>query len=258
MIQYVVDAFTDQVFQGNPAAVCVMDAWIPDALMQKIAMENNLSETAFTVKEGERYRLRWFTPGGELELVGHATLACAYVIMNFLEKGKEHVSFDTLSGELTVQKYGDLYEMNFPAYELTPVEVTQEMTDAIGATPIEAYMGRDLLCVLQDEDTVKNLTPNLDKVIHLDGLLLQVTAKGSETDCVSRTFAPKMKVPEDPVCGSGHCHIAPYWIQKLQKDEIVAYQASPRGGTLYCKLDGDRVVMSGKAALYSIADIFVR
>ena len=132
------------------------------------------------------------------------------------------------------------------------------MTDAIGATPIEAYMGRDLLCVLQDEDTVKNLTPNLDKVIHLDGLLLQVTAKGSETDCVSRTFAPKMKVPEDPVCGSGHCHIAPYWIQKLQKDEIVAYQASPRGGTLYCKLDGDRVVMSGKAALYSIADIFVR
>ena len=148
--------------------------------------------------------------------------------------------------------------MNFPAYELTPVEVTQEMTDAIGATPIEAYMGRGLLCVLQDEDTVKNLTPNLDKVIHLDGLLLQVTAKGPETDCVSRTFAPMMKVPEDPVCGSGQCHIAPYWIQKLQKGEIVAYQASPRGGTLYCKLDGDRVVMSGKAALYSIADIFVR
>jgi len=257
MKQYVVDAFTDKVFAGNPAAICVMDQWVPEELMIRMAVENNLSETAFAVKEDKKYQLRWFTPGGEIDLCGHATLACAYVLLNHVEKGKDSVVFTTMSGELTVIKQDDLYEMDFPAYALKSVAVTQQMADAIGVTPKEAYMGRDLLCVLEKEATVRNLTPDMDKIKELDGLLLHVTAQGSNVDCVSRTFAPKLDVIEDPVCGSGHCHIAPYWAGTLGKDSIVAYQASKRGGTLYCRLDGERVKLSGKATLYSIADIFL-
>lgn len=255
MKQYVVDAFTDQVFHGNPAAICVVDAWPKEETMMAMTCENNLSETAFAVKEGESYRLRWFTPGGEIDLCGHATLACAYVLLNFYEKGASKVVFQTLSGELTVEKREDLYEMDFPAYNLAPVPVTQKMIDAIGATPVEAYMGRDLLCVFEDAETVRSLAPDQEKLMALDGLLLHATAKGSDTDCISRSFAPKCGVAEDPVCGSGHCHIVPYWSGKLGKDSIVAYQASRRGGTLYCRMDGSRVKLAGKAALYSVAEI---
>ncbi|MGI6005225.1 MAG: PhzF family phenazine biosynthesis protein [Christensenellales bacterium] len=257
MKQYVVDAFTDKVFAGNPAAICIMDDWISDELMTSITAENNLSETAFAVKQGDKYKLRWFTLAGEIDLCGHATLACAYVVLNQYEKGSGKVVFDTFSGDLTITRHGELYEMDFPAYDLKPVAVTQQMVDALGAVPKEAYMGRDLLCVFDDEATVRKLNPDLAKVKELDGLLLHITAQGKDTDCVSRTFAPKCNTPEDPVCASGHCHIAPYWIIRLQKDSIVAYQASKRGGTLYCRLDGNSVKMSGKAALYSIADIFV-
>ena len=255
--QYVVDAFTDKVFAGNPAAVCVMDTWLPDEHLMKITRENNLSETAFAVKEGNSYRLRWFTPGGEIDLCGHATLATAYVITRFVEPDRKQVVFETLSGTLTVTKIEDLFEMNFPAYNLKPVPVTQAMIEAIGAEPREAYMGRDLLCVMDSEDTVRNMKPEQSKVLALDGLLLQVTAKGSEFDCVSRSFAPKCSVPEDPVCGSGHCHILPYWAQKLGKTELTAYQASPRGGIIYAIVDGERIRMSGKAALYSEAIIHI-
>lgn len=255
--QYVVDAFTDRVFAGNPAAVCVMDAWLPDAHLMKITRENNLSETAFAVKAGNGYRLRWFTPGGEIDLCGHATLATAYVITRFVEPDRKQVAFETLSGTLTVTNKGDLLEMDFPAYDLRPVPVTQAMTEAIGAEPREAYMGRDLLCVMDSEDTVRNMKPEQSRVLALDGLLLQVTAKGSEFDCVSRSFAPKCNVPEDPVCGSGHCHILPYWAKKLGKTELTAYQASPRGGIIYAMVDGERIRMSGKAALYSEATIHV-
>lgn len=255
MKQYVIDAFTDRVFGGNPAAICVMDNWLSDELMMNITVENNLSETAFAVKENEKYKLRWFTPGGEIDLCGHATLACAYVIMNYIEIDMQELIFSTLSGDLTVNKKGELYEMDFPAYDLKQVEVTQEMIEAIGAIPKEAYMGRDLLCIFDNEDIVRNLKPNMDKVKQIDGLLLQVTAAGSDVDCVSRSFAPKLNVSEDPVCGSGHCHIAPYWINKLNKQSIVAYQASKRGGTLYCSMENGRVKLSGKAALYSVADI---
>lgn len=257
MKQYVVDAFTDKVFSGNPAAICVIDNWLLDEMMMKIAIENNLSETAFAVKQNDQYKLRWFTPGGEIDLCGHATLACAYVIMNYVEKGIESVTFNTLSGDLTVVRRGNLYEMDFPVYDLKSVAVTKQMVEAIGAVPKEAYMGRDLLCVFDNEATVRELNPNMEKLKELDGLLLQVTAQGEETDCVSRSFAPKLNVVEDPVCGSGHCHIVPYWVKKLQKESIVAYQASKRGGTLHCKIDGDRVKMSGNAALYSIAELFV-
>ena len=257
MKQYVVDAFTDKVFAGNPAAVCVMDKWLDDELMQKITTENNLSETAFCVKEGKNYHLRWFTPGGEIDLCGHATLATAYTILRFVEPELNEVRFDTLSGELIITKKGDLLEMVFPAYELRPVEVTEQMTEVIGAKPSAAFMGRDLLCVLDDEAAVRACAPDMAKVKQLDGLLLHITAKGKDFDCVSRSFAPKCGVAEDPVCGSGHCHIIPYWAKALGKNELVAYQASRRGGVLYTRLEGDRVILAGKAALFSEAEIHI-
>lgn len=254
MRQYIIDTFTDKVFGGNPAAVCIMNEWLPDKTMMQITKENNLSETAFAVKEGTDYKLRWFTPGGEVDLCGHATLATAYVITRFIEPETTIVRFQTLSGLLTVTKNGELIEMDFPSYELKKVEVTDAMIEAMGIRPLEAYMGRDLLCILGSEEQVRSLNPNQEKVHLLDGLLLQVTSQGKEYDCVSRSFAPKCKVLEDPVCGSGHCHIIPFWANKLRKNSLVAYQASQRGGTLYCEYQGDRVKLSGKAVLYSIAD----
>lgn len=257
MRQYIVDAFTDKVFAGNPAAVCVMDSWLPEELMMQITLENNLSETAFAVREGEVYRLRWFTPGGEIDLCGHATLATAYVISRFVEPGAELLRFDTLSGILTVRKRGELFELDFPAYELSPIPVTDEMEEALGVRPLEAYMGRDLLCVLENEILVRELSPDMEKIKGIEGLLTHVTAAGLEFDCVSRSFAPKLNVNEDPVCGSGHCHIAPYWMDRLGVEEVRAYQASRRGGTLYCRREGGRIVLAGKAALFSQAEIYI-
>lgn len=257
MKYYVVDAFADKIFEGNPAGICVLDKWINDDLMLNIAKENNLSETAFTVKEGDSYRLRWFTPGGEIDLCGHATLATAFVLSNFVDKETENFSFITLSGELVVTKKDDLFEMDFPAYELKSVPVTDAMEDAIGYRPLEAWIGRDLVCVIDDEDKVINAKPDQNKILELDGLLLHITAKGSKFDCVSRSFAPKLDVKEDPVCGSGHCHIAPLWSEKLSKDELVARQASSRGGTLYCELIGDRVKLSGRAVLYASSELYI-
>ena len=257
MKQYVVDAFTDKVFAGNPAAICVLDSWLDDELMMKITGENNLSETAFCVKEGKNYHLRWFTPGGEIDLCGHATLATAYTLFRFYEPELTEVHFDTLSGELIVVRNGELLEMDFPAYELKPVDVTDAMTDTIGAKPVAAYMGRDLLCIMESEDEVRSCNPDMAKVMQLDGLLLHVSAKGKDYDSVSRSFAPKCNVVEDPVCGSGHCHIVPYWADKLGKSELVAYQASRRGGVLYSRMNGDRVVLAGKAALYAESEIHV-
>ena len=258
MKQYVVDAFTDEVFGENPAAVCVMENWLSDDLLLKIACENNLSETAFAVWEQDQYHLRWFTPGGEIDLCGHATLATAYVIMRFRHADTQIVRFKTKSGQLTVEKKGNLFEMDFPAYKLRPVPVTDEMAKAIGARPEKAFMGRDLLCVMDSEEMVRQLRPDMHKLLGLDGLLLQVTARGTDYDCVSRSFAPKLNVTEDPVCGSGHCHIMPYWAQEMNKTELVAYQASRRGGVLYGKMDGERIRISGNAALYSEATIYVK
>lgn len=256
MKQYVADAFTDEIFKGNQAAVCVMERWISDEMMMKIAMENNFSETAFMVRTGDgQYHLRWFTPGGEIDLCGHATLASGYVLFRFYEKDRDEVHFDTLSGELVVRKKGEFYEMDFPAYDLKEVPVTDGMEEAIGVRPLEAWMARDLLCILPTKEDVRKAAPDMEKVKALDGLLLHITARGKDYDSVSRSFAPKLDVEEDPVCGSGHCHIVPYWARKLGKDEIVAYQASQRGGTLYCKMEGDRIRISGKAALYSVAEI---
>ena len=255
MKQYIVDAFTKEVFGGNPAAVCVSDKELPEKLMLDIAKENNLSETAFAVKTENGYNLRWFTPECEVDLCGHATLGTSFVIMNYYEPDADEVSFDTLSGKLTVVRKGDLYEITFPAYELRKVPVTPEMADAIGAVPKEAYMGRDLLCVFEDSEIIRSIDPDSAKVKALDGLILHVTAPGKDVDCVSRSFAPKLAIKEDPVCGSGHCHIVPYWAERLGKSEISAYQASPRGGYLYCRMNGENVIIAGNAVLYSEADI---
>lgn len=257
MKQYTVDAFTSRVFSGNPAAVCVMEGYPPDEVLLDIARENNLSETAFAVREGGGYRLRWFTPGGEIDLCGHATLATAFVLLNFYEPGTERVVFSTMSGELTVTRRGGLYEMDFPSYELRRVPVTEEMAAAFGASPSEAYMGRDLLCVFDDERTVREMAPNMDRLRDLPGLLQHATARGAGTDCVSRSFAPKLSVQEDPVCGSGHCHIVPYWAARLGRTDITAYQASRRGGTLYCRDCGRRIAIAGEAVLFAESELHI-
>ena len=257
MKQYIIDAFSDKVFSGNPAAVCILDKRISEELMLNIAKENNLSETAFIVKENNNYKLRWFTPKAEIDLCGHATLASGFVILNYYEPNLKEVSFDTLSGKLTVQRDNDLYIMDFPIYKLKQIKITAEITDILGIKPKEIYIARDLLCILDNEDEVRNFNPNFEKIKKLDGLLLHISAKGKDYDCVSRSFAPKLNVEEDPVCGSGHCHIVPYWINVLKKNNIIAYQASKRGGVLYCKMNNDRLKIGGYTALFSKSEIFV-
>jgi PhzF family phenazine biosynthesis protein len=258
MKYYVIDAFAEKVFEGNPAGVCIMKDWIPDEIMQKIAIENNLSETAFAVKEEKKYRLRWFTPGGEINLCGHATLATAYVILNYIEKQVDTVQFDTMSGVLKVNKKGELYEMDFPSVPSEELPITEQMIDALGVRPVETYLNRDLVFVLESEEAVKNANPDFLKLEKIpEGLGVCITAKGSEYDFVSRGFFPKLKINEDPVTGSLHCSLIPFWSERLEKSELVAKQISSRGGTLYCKHEGKRVKMAGKAALYSIADLHI-
>ncbi len=255
--QYIVDAFTDKVFAGNPAAVCVTDKWLDDRTMQSIAIENNLSETAFAVREGGAYRLRWFTPGGEVELCGHATLATAYAITRFVEPGLNSVAFNTLSGRLTVEKQGELLMMDFPSFCLRPVPISEQIIEAIGIRPLEACFGADMLCILQSEEQVLRVRPNLELMRQMDGVCFHITAQGSEYDCVTRSFAPKCNVAEDPVCGRGHCHVIPYWAGKTGKTEFTAYQASPRGGVLYCTYAGERTLLRGNAALFAEAEIHI-
>ncbi len=256
MRQYLVDAFTDRVFRGNPAAVCVLDAWPDPQLMKDIARENNLSETAFVVREPGGYRLRWFTPKDEINLCGHATLAASFVILNCYDTDAGTVAFDTMSGRLTVTRKGDLYEMDFPAYEMEEIPVTGEMERAFGARPSKALIAMDLVCVFDGEDTVRNMKPDISLVERLPGRLCSVTARAAATDCVTRSFAPKSGIAEDPVCGSAHCQVAVYWSRVLSKDRIVSYQASERGGTLFCELPGNgRIRISGKAVLFAVSEL---
>lgn len=256
MKQYIVDAFTDKPFAGNPAAVCVMESWPSEEAMMKLAMENNLSETAFIVKEEQGYHLRWFTPGTEVELCGHATLASSYVILNYYEPGRDEVTFDTLSGKLTIHRKGNLYEMDFPTYELQEIPVTDAMEKAFGVRPIKAVLGLDLVCVFESEEIVRNMNPDQELLRGIEGRIQNATARGKETDCVSRSFCPKLSIPEDPVCGSAHCQIAAYWSEELNKKEIYAYQASRRGGYLHCTLQKqNRITISGEATLVAISEI---
>ena len=259
MKYYIVDAFAEELFAGNPAGVCILDKWIDDTLLKNIAVENNLSETVFVVKNGSNYDLRYFTPDGtEIDLVGHATLASAHIMFSFYEKDANIINFSTKGGMLNVKKGTDKYEMDFPAFAIKQVTVSSQMEKTIGVKPVEAWMGRDLVCILENEDLVCNAKIDLTEAIKLDGMLLHITAKSQKYDCVSRTFGPKVGISEDPVCGTGHCHIVPIWSEKLNKKSIVANQASKRGGTLYCEKNGDRIKLSGKAKLYLEGEIYTR
>lgn len=258
MKQYVVDAFTDEPFAGNPAAVCVMDRWPSDESMMKLAMENNLSETAFIVKEAQGYRLRWFTPTTEVELCGHATLASSFVVLNYCEPGGSEVRFNTMSGELAVKRKGGFYEMDFPTFELEEIPVTDDMERAFGTRPIRAVLGLDLVCVFESEEQVRSMDPDQPLLALNPGRIQNATAPATEadTDCVSRSFCPKLGIPEDPVCGAAHCQIADFWAHELGKPIIEAYQASRRGGRLRCELLGNgRIAISGRAILVAITDI---
>ena len=257
MKQFIVDAFTEKIFGGNPAAVCVVESFPPEELMLNIARENNLSETAFVMRDGKNFRLRWFTPATEIDLCGHATLATGFVILTQYEKNLPAVTFETLSGALTVERKGKLFEMNFPAYTPKKIPVTDAMSDAIGAKVLAAYLDRDLLMILDSAATVETLQPDQSKLATLDGLIEAVTAADENFDCVSRVFAPKLAIAEDPVTGSTHCMIAPYWSTKLGKKKILARQASARGGILHCEICGDRVKVSGSAALFATAELNV-
>lgn len=254
MKQYIVDTFTDKIFSGNPAAVCVLVSFPSDDIMQGIAAENNLSETAFVVKENDCYHIRWFTPKSEIDFCGHATLATAYVLFNFYEQDDSLNLYGQI-GEYTVQRSGELIRMEFPSYKLEHIEITDMMIEALGTIPLTAYKDRDILFVLRDEDEIRDLQPDMELLSKLDGACVAVTAKGTEYDCVSRVFAPKFGITEDPVTGSTHCMIAPYWSRRLNKTNITAFQASSRTGILYCESVGDKVIISGKSALFSINDI---
>lgn len=257
MKYYVVDAFTDEIFKGNPAGICVLNEWISDNIMQNIAAENNLSETAFVVKNGDSYDLRWFTPKAEIDLCGHATLATSYVISNYIDIGIQNMIFNTASGVLNVKRRGDLYDMDLPLREPEKVELSKEIiTQTIGVEPVEIYLSRDLFVVLESEKQVKDLSPHFSKIIKLErGSGVIVTAKGTDVDFVCRCFYPKLGINEDPVTGSAFSNLIPYWSKILNKDVMISRQLSERGGTLYCKIARDRVEVSGKASLYMVGDI---
>lgn len=254
---YVVDAFADAVFRGNPAGVCLLEEDLPDQLMQGIAAENNLSETAFLRREGENYRLRWFTPAFEIDLCGHATLASAHVVCALREPGREQVDFLTRSGRLRVVRRGGLYEMTLPNRRPEPVEVTPEMASALGTEPLEAWGARDLCVLLKDEAAVRSFTPDYGGLLTLtDWLGVAVTARGENSDFVSRFFCPELRL-EDPVTGSSHSSLAPLWSEKLGRAELTAKQLSRRGGTLLCRVEKDAVKVSGRAALYLRGQLMV-
>lgn len=253
---YQVDAFTLGPFSGNPAAVCPLDNWLPDAAMQNIAAENNLSETAFIVARNGGYHLRWFTPLVEVDLCGHATLAAGYVVLNHLRSDLNSVSFETISGELIVTRESERLSMDFPARAPTPVPVSEAISDALGQAPSEVHLSRDILAVYDDEAIVRSLSPDQARLAALDdGLGVIVTAKGDTVDFVSRFFAPKAGVAEDPVTGSAHCTLVPFWAERLGQSRLVAHQVSARGGELHCELRGDRVIMSGQCVLFLTGSI---
>lgn len=245
-----VDAFTAELFQGNPAAVCPLDEWLPDSLLQSIAAENNLSETAFFVRRRGRFELRWFTPAVEVDLCGHATLASAFVILRHWEPDSKEVVFETRSGELRVKREGDWFAMDFPARPPSPCPEPPGLAEALGAAPREVWSSRDLLAVLDSERAVRELTPRFELLRRLDTFAVIVTAPGDEADFVSRFFAPRAGVDEDPVTGSAHCTLIPYWARRLSKSHLRALQVSRRGGELLCEHHGARVTIKGRCVLY--------
>ena len=255
--QYQVDAFSEKIFGGNPAAVVPLQSWLPDSLLQAIAEENNLSETAFFVPAGSQYELRWFTPLAEVDLCGHATLATAHVLFAHEGVSSQSVSFLTRSGELVVKRLGSGLEMNFPSREPSPCELPAELRKALGEQPIETLAADDYIVVYESEETVQRIAPDMALLCQVGLRGVVITAPGREFDFVSRFFAPKLGVPEDPVTGSAHCSLAPYWGKRLNRTCMRAMQCSRRGGEVGCELVADRVLLSGSAKTFMEAVITV-
>lgn len=255
---YQVDAFTDKIFGGNPAAVCPLENWLSDQEMQAIANENNLAETAFFVKETEGYHIRWFTPKAEVDLCGHATLASAYVLFELLAYREDMINFQSRSGILTAQKNGDKITLNFPLDTIEKIELTQGFLDCFDIKAIEAYKGQaDYLLIFANQQEIEKAIPNLSAIAKYDKRGVIISAKGVDVDFVSRYFAPAYGINEDPVTGSAHTTLVKYWHKKLSKTNFTAKQLSERGGYLTCKLDGERVEISGQAVLYLSGEIFL-
>lgn len=247
---YQVDAFSSTLFAGNPAAVCPLESWLPDDLLQSIAAENNLAETAFFVRDPKGYQLRWFTPNVEVDLCGHATLASAFIILTRLTPSESKVRFQTKSGELVVTRNDGLLSMNFPSRPPGECEVSPGLLEAVGGEPAEVLAARDYLILFRTEKEVRALRPNMQLLCDIDRFAVIVTAPGERSDFVSRFFAPAKGVPEDPVTGSAHCTLIPYWAKRLGKTKLHARQVSQRGGELWCEDHGDRVQMSGSAVCF--------
>lgn len=253
---YQVDAFTDKLFGGNPAAVCPLETWLPDSLMQNIAAENNLAETAFFVKEGEDYHLRWFTPTAEVPLCGHATLATAHVLFDHLGYPGSEIVFQSKSGMLKVRREQDYLTLDFPTDTFEKISVPSFLADAFSANPVEAYKGSlDYMLVFKNQQEIENANPDMGLIAKADSRGVIITATGLSSDFVSRYFAPQYGIPEDPVTGSAHTLLTPYWSDKLGKKDLTAIQLSPRKGYLKCKYLGDRVDITGQAVTYLVGEI---
>jgi len=252
---YQVDAFTDKLFGGNPAAVCPLERWLDIELLQSIAAENNLSETAFFVKKGKSFELRWFTPKVEVDLCGHATLATAHVIFNHLDYDEKQVTFSSASGELKVTTSNGLITLDFPSTPPSPVEIKEELIQGFSIRPKEVHKSRDYLALFECEDDILSIEPNFDILGKLDSLGVIVTAKGKYSDFVSRFFAPAVGINEDPVTGSAHTTLIPFWAEKLNKNVLHAYQLSKRKGELFCEYSGDRVKISGYVVTFLKGEI---
>lgn len=255
---YQIDAFSQEIFKGNPAAVCVMEQWLPDEKMQAIAMENNLSETAFVVPFGEEYEIRWFTPIVEVDLCGHATLASAHVLFNYYNHKKNKIVFQSRNkGTLTVVKDKKLgLVLNFPAQQIVPIQEQESINNALGATPIKTIKGEtDFVLVFENESQIKAISPNFGELSKTKARGIIVTAPGDQVDFVSRFFGPACGVNEDPVTGSAHTILTPYWSETLGKNKLHAHQLSKRGGDLFCELKEDRVLIAGNAVAYMEGEI---
>jgi PhzF family phenazine biosynthesis protein len=254
-----VDAFADKAFTGNPAAVCVLDDWLPDEQMQSIAAENNLSETAFTVKNGSYYDIRWFTPVAEVDLCGHATLATAWVLFAYYETSTINLNFQSRkSGMLSVIKYNDLLTLDFPADIPCEVKPLTGLVEAVGKTPVRILQGKtDYVLIYKNQDDIDEINPDFNKMGKLPARGVIVSAPGNDVDFVSRFFGPAVGVNEDPVTGSAHTTLIPYWAGVLGKTKMAARQLSQRGGNLLCELKDDRVKISGGAVLFMEGEIFI-
>jgi PhzF family phenazine biosynthesis protein len=257
---YQIDAFTDAIFGGNPAAVCPLERWLPDDVLQKIAMENNLAETAYYVKRENDYEIRWFTPAVEVDLCGHATLATAYVLYNYEQHDSGEIIFhSSRSGKLTVNKQGEMLTLNFPTDKFEKVSITPDLQKGFDRQPVEIVKGKtDYMFIFKTEEEIRDLKPNLQELAKWDVRGVIATAKGEKSDFVSRFFAPQCGIDEDPVTGSAHTTLTPYWSAKLNKKELSAVQLSMRKGNLTCKHLNDRVEISGKAKTYLIGEIFLQ